>query len=90
MEQWTIYWNDWLVRRFMRGSGSKREYSYHRKRVPKDCPLTRDEVRVYVEKGSIQAVKLIMKRGLGLRDAKDLLDQVRGENTIWKPHEVRR
>ena len=74
----------------MRGSGKNREHSYHGKRVPKDCPLTRDEVRTYVEEGPIQAIKLIRKRGFSLREAKDLLDKVRGKNTIWKPHEVRR
>ena len=91
MNPWMLYWNDWLVRRFMRTrKGGIREYSFHGKRVPKDCPLSREEIRTYVKDGPVEAIKLIRKRGISIREAKDLLDSVRGNNTIWKPREVRR
>lgn len=48
------------------------------KRVPSNCPLTREEIREYVTKGTVAAVKLIRtNRNYGLREALDLLNSAR-------------
>ena len=61
-----IYQNDRLVIRFQDGS---KHYSQG-KRVPKDCPIPRSVIRLYVKKGSTQAVKeLINLTGMKLSEA---------------------
>lgn len=74
------YYEDRLVRRFRNPQGRWLAPVFHGKRVGKDCPLTREEVRMYVEHGAIWAVKLIKEsRQISLREAKDLLDKARGQ-----------
>lgn len=82
-----LYFEDHLVRRF-RDETSK-QISYHGKRVPNNCPLTREEIRTYVKIGPIMCIRLIRDRlNCSIKEAKDLLDSVRGENVIWKPRLV--
>lgn len=46
------------------------------KRVSGKCPIDIVERRAYVSGGPIRAIKIIMhRRNIGLRQAKDLLDQ---------------
>lgn len=74
---------DRLVRRFYWDDGTQ---TYHGKRVGKDCPLTREEVRAYVERGVLAAVVEIKdRRGCSLVEAARLLRQVAG-----RKHERRR
>jgi hypothetical protein len=52
------------------------------KRVPKDFPLSYEERRAYIKGGPIKCVKTIMeRRGLSLRQAKDLYDTVLSRGT---------
>lgn len=69
---------DNLVRRFC--DNETRIISYHGKRVSKHNPLTRNEIRAYVEKGGAAAVGLIMNRtGWSLKQSFGLLKEARGE-----------
>ena len=81
MIKWKIFVDDKLVRRWYgyTTAGEIRVVSrYHGKRVSKDCPLTHEEVREYVEKGAVKAVKFINdRRGIGLRESLRLLDKAR-------------
>jgi hypothetical protein len=68
------YTNDRLVIRWREpGTGI---VLWQGKRVSGKCPIDAEERRVYVSGGPIRAIKIIMlRRNLGLRDAKSLLDQ---------------
>jgi hypothetical protein len=78
----SVYHEDRLVRRFRPVEWGKP--SFHGKRVSKDCPLNKAEVRAYVTGGALAAIKLIATgRNIGLREAKDLLDKARG--TVRRP-----
>jgi hypothetical protein len=47
-------------------------------RVPKDCPLTKEERRIYIKLGAVKLVKALMKgRGLSLQESVDLLEASR-------------
>jgi hypothetical protein len=78
------YYEDRLVRRFRVGRGQLR---FHGKRVGRGCPLTREEVRAYVEKG-VLACMVLMKQRLpeeGLAGLKARLDEARGDTySEWK------
>jgi hypothetical protein len=57
------------------------------KRVGADCPLTRDEIRAYVEHGSVAAVKTIRANRLcSLRTALDLLNCARYTHAQFKQY----
>lgn len=48
------------------------------KRVGKDCPLSRDEIRAYVELGTVKAIARIREnRDCSLREAITLLNKAR-------------
>ena len=86
---WFKYYEDWLVERYY-ASGERKKLAFKGKRVSKDCPLTREEIRAYVKQGPVECVVMIRDRlHCSLREAKDLLDTTRGRNTIWRPQEVK-
>lgn len=73
------YYEDHLVRRFAYKGQMRGLITSHGKRVGKDCPLTRQEIRTYVEQGAVKTVALIRSsRQITLREALDLLNQARG------------
>lgn len=78
-----VYHEDRLV---IRWQDTRTKRVYHQgKRVGKDCPLTRNEIRMYVIYGSIQAVSAIRHaRKCTLSEALKLLDSAR------KPFSIRR
>jgi hypothetical protein len=82
-----IYQEDKLVIRWTncaRNLGEVKNY-FQGKRIPKAqyerYPWARKMIRIYVEKGTIEAIKFIKVQIpiIGLKDAKDLLDSFRGE-----------
>ena len=79
----TLYYEDRLVRCFVRRLPDGRRFTYfHGKRVGKDCPLTEEERRTYVERGAVSAVALIRNgRGITLREALGLLNAARGRRS---------
>lgn len=55
------------------------------KRVGTWCPLTREEVRAFVEKGGIAAVRLIRSnRECSLSEAWNLLNEARGADQLTR------
>lgn len=78
-------YQDRLVTRISYGPGCQ---TNHGKRVAATCKLTREEIRAYVEHGSIEAIKLIRERtGLGLYESKQLLDSER--YNVGQTHQTR-
>lgn len=72
------YYQDRLVVRFRFADGARASQG---KRLPKRLQgiLSAQEMRAYVTKGTVEAVRVIQgARCLGLAEAKILLDQVRG------------
>ena len=65
------YYTDRLVMRWKNPTHSQG------KRMGKDCPLTREEIRTYVEHGTWSAVKLIAQRIGDPTEALNLLNSVR-------------
>lgn len=78
MTKATQYYEDRLVRRFLHTTDYWGKTSSQGKRVSKSCPLTREEIRAYVEGGAVKCLKLMRdSRKTSLREVKDLLDSVR-------------
>lgn len=72
------YQDDKLVTRWRMPNGDMRSKG---KRVSRDCPLTREEIRVYVEQGSVAATKAVMVgRKVSLSEAWELIKKARGHN----------
>ena len=71
---WTRYQNDRLVVRYRRG----REVLFQGKRVSKDCPLTAEERRLYVERGAPSTVRAVRDSlNCSLTEALDTLNKAR-------------
>lgn len=90
MGPWMCYWNDNLVRRFWRETNKGKEYSYHGKRVGNNYPLTREQIRVYVENGPVKVIKMFKEDGLTIREGIDKLNSIRGRNSVYQPYIVNR
>jgi len=74
---YTKYYSDRLVTRY-RLLTSRHDVRFVGKRVSKNCELTREEIRMYVEKYTVSAVKLIMQsRDLSLTESVKLLNKWR-------------
>lgn len=87
LEGFKVYQNDNLVTRWTncaRNWSEIKNYSQG-KRIPKAqyerYPWAKEMVRIYVNKGTIEAIKFIKVQipTIGLKEAKDLLDSFRGE-----------
>jgi hypothetical protein len=71
-----VYHEDRLVKRVKRLNG---KVVYQGKRPSRACPLTKEEVRVYVKEGTLKAISFLVEtRGLSMADARQLLDSARG------------
>ncbi len=58
--------------------GSNGQHIRQGKRVGADCPLTREEIRLYVTSGTVEVTRFIRRtRNLTLREALDLLNLAR-------------
>ncbi len=58
--------------------GSDGQHIRQGKRVAADCPLTREEIRIYVTSGTVEVVRFLRRtRKLSLREALDLLNLAR-------------
>lgn len=72
-----LYHSDKLVTRWQ--DPVTRKITYRGKRVSADCPLTADERRVYVQAGTVAAVRAVMDaRQCSLADAWALIKRARG------------
>lgn len=75
---WRVYQNDRLVIRYINGNTRKR--LSQGKRVGKDCPLTQEERRIYIQKGIVATVLHVKERlALTLSDAMTLVKRARGD-----------
>lgn len=73
----SVYWDNLIY--VSRDPKTKRLY-YQGKRVPKDCPINYYERRIYVEFGTITAIRKIKTdRNITIGEAKALLDEARGK-----------
>lgn len=82
-----IIHEDRLVRRVYIDDYVTQEHSvsYHGKRRGADCLLSPAEARVYVERGTVAAVRFIMDlRGYRLKEAWSLLKRARGPVSKWR------
>lgn len=71
------YYQDRLVSRYIKKDGTT---FFRGKRVGRDCVLVGPEIRMYIDCGTIAAIKKIRElRGCGIYDALVLLNEARGD-----------
>jgi hypothetical protein len=87
-EGWLLYHEDRLVRRYRHLETGKLKFIKKRRPGGKNkiCLLTEAEINIYVEKGSIECIKVMMShRCLLLSEARSQLNLVRGEIEQIRP-----